>query len=135
MTDWKQANCTSVGVELFYPEYDQVRFDSDGVRTKVCGPCPIRQQCLDYAISTREQYGIWGGTLPGERRRIIGTETGNPNWQWPRPSDEIAAVKEFCKRGHALRGDNVSSYSDNGYNRCLQCRRDYKKQRKKVSNG
>jgi hypothetical protein len=120
---------------MFYPDYDQVRFDSDGVRTKVCGPCPIRQQCLDYAISNREEYGIWGGTLPGERRKIIRIETGNPDWRWPRPFDEIAAVKEFCPRGHPLRGDNVSAYSDEGYRRCLQCRREYKKQRKKVANG
>ena len=27
----------------------------------VCANCPIRVQCLDWAIATRADYGIWGG--------------------------------------------------------------------------
>lgn len=37
---------------------------------KMCGKCPIRQQCLSYAMVNDIQHGVWGQTLPHERRRI-----------------------------------------------------------------
>lgn len=33
----------------------------------VCGGCPLRELCLEYALETREPWGIWGGTTPQER--------------------------------------------------------------------
>ena len=35
---------------------------------KVCLTCSVRTECLDYALSTREAYGIWGGLTEVERR-------------------------------------------------------------------
>ncbi len=32
----------------------------------VCQTCPVRIECLDYAILTNEQYGIWGGMNESE---------------------------------------------------------------------
>lgn len=32
--------------------------------------CPVRQSCLDRALATREQFGIWGVTTELERERI-----------------------------------------------------------------
>lgn len=34
----------------------------------VCSGCCVRNECLAYAISTREQYGIWGGLTELERK-------------------------------------------------------------------
>lgn len=34
---------------------------------QMCNECPIRQQCLEYAIVADEQYGIWGGLTATER--------------------------------------------------------------------
>jgi hypothetical protein len=38
----------------------------------VCGECPVRSRCLEVALATPEahDWGVWGGTLPHERRRI-----------------------------------------------------------------
>ena len=36
----------------------------------VCGRCPVRANCLSYALITRPD-GIWGGTTPRERERIL----------------------------------------------------------------
>jgi WhiB family redox-sensing transcriptional regulator len=33
---------------------------------EVCSGCPIRQQCLDYAV-VNERYGFWGGSTAAER--------------------------------------------------------------------
>lgn len=38
----------------------------------ICSDCVLRSRCLETALSRREQYGIWGGLTPTERRRIIG---------------------------------------------------------------
>jgi hypothetical protein len=36
----------------------------------LCNDCPIRQQCLHYAIEHKIEHGIWGQTTPLERRFI-----------------------------------------------------------------
>lgn len=36
----------------------------------VCAECPVRIECLGFAIANREDEGIWGGLAPAERRRI-----------------------------------------------------------------
>jgi len=33
-------------------------------------PCPVRSECLEYAIVHIEKYGVWGGKTERERRRI-----------------------------------------------------------------
>lgn len=35
-----------------------------------CFACPARLACLDLALKRREQYGIWGGYFPEQRRAI-----------------------------------------------------------------
>jgi WhiB family redox-sensing transcriptional regulator len=36
----------------------------------VCRACPVRPECLAFALTTRQHEGIWGGTTPFERRRL-----------------------------------------------------------------
>jgi WhiB family transcriptional regulator, redox-sensing transcriptional regulator len=33
----------------------------------ICYGCPVREECLIYAIVTGQRYGIWGGMTPRER--------------------------------------------------------------------
>ncbi|HEY6492090.1 MAG TPA: WhiB family transcriptional regulator [Trebonia sp.] len=37
----------------------------------LCGACPARPRCLDWALAKGEQSGIWGGTTPEERAEIV----------------------------------------------------------------
>lgn len=37
----------------------------------VCHSCAVRPQCLDYAISTSQDYGIWGGMTAQERLESV----------------------------------------------------------------
>jgi WhiB family transcriptional regulator, redox-sensing transcriptional regulator len=30
---------------------------------KLCGPCPIRSQCLAAALRREEPWGVWGGQI------------------------------------------------------------------------
>jgi WhiB family redox-sensing transcriptional regulator len=36
----------------------------------ICATCPVQPECLRYAIETRQEYGIWGGTTEDERRGL-----------------------------------------------------------------
>jgi WhiB family redox-sensing transcriptional regulator len=36
----------------------------------VCGRCPVRAQCLDYAIEHDIREGVWGAESPQGRRKI-----------------------------------------------------------------
>ncbi|MCL4312775.1 MAG: WhiB family transcriptional regulator [Actinobacteria bacterium] len=50
-------------------------FPSDGVGVeiarRICADCPVRSQCLEYALIYRIDHGVWGGTSERERRRIL----------------------------------------------------------------
>lgn len=35
---------------------------------RICATCPVKQECLDWAIAAGESHGIWGGLMEGERR-------------------------------------------------------------------
>ena len=50
-------------------------FPSDGVGVemarRVCERCPVREECLEYALEYRIEHGVWGGASERERRRIL----------------------------------------------------------------
>ena len=50
-------------------------FPSDGVGVefaqRICGHCPVRTECLEYALKFRIEHGVWGGASERERRRIL----------------------------------------------------------------
>jgi WhiB family redox-sensing transcriptional regulator len=60
------AACRGTDTEIFYP----ANAEEEAEALSICATCPVRAQCLDYAIRNRETYGIWGGTTPEQRRRI-----------------------------------------------------------------
>ena len=43
----------------------------NGAFMRFCGPCPVRTECLAYAIANDETHGIWGGTTPHARRQMV----------------------------------------------------------------
>lgn len=61
-----RANCMGVDPDLFFPE----RGASTREAKEVCRGCVVREECLDYAISNGEKFGIWGGMSERERRRV-----------------------------------------------------------------
>jgi WhiB family transcriptional regulator, redox-sensing transcriptional regulator len=34
----------------------------------VCAVCPVRRECLQFALATRQAHGVWGGMSEHERR-------------------------------------------------------------------
>ena len=38
---------------------------------RVCGTCTVRDECLEFALETRERFGVWGGATERERKRMM----------------------------------------------------------------
>ncbi|XNZ00534.1 WhiB family transcriptional regulator [Micrococcus luteus] len=66
------ALCAQTDPEAFFPEKGGSTRDAK----KVCGSCPVRQECLDYAMANDERFGIWGGLSERERRRLRKMQQG-----------------------------------------------------------
>jgi WhiB family transcriptional regulator, redox-sensing transcriptional regulator len=60
------AACADADAELFFSS------DEESQREALahCDACPVRTACLEHAVETREQYGIWGGVREQDRRRL-----------------------------------------------------------------
>jgi WhiB family redox-sensing transcriptional regulator len=78
VVDWSLALCKGEDVDMFYPpEYKHLTLverkywrDRVGVAKALCAECPLREQCLKWAIDNGEVFGVWGGYTPRERRRL-----------------------------------------------------------------
>lgn len=55
-----QALCVGWDPEEFFPPND----DDAGEARDICAACPVRGQCLAYAVTADERFGIWGGLDP-----------------------------------------------------------------------
>lgn len=66
---WKEeAACRGQGIAPFFNRRTQAEKDT---AEALCGSCPVRLECLEYAISHERsenlRIGIWGGMNPNER--------------------------------------------------------------------
>lgn len=63
------ALCAQTDPEVFFPEKgrsDQVR------RAKaICNRCPVKDECLSWALDNRTVVGILGATTYTERKRAM----------------------------------------------------------------
>ena len=67
---------------VFFPpahaERKEERIARERAAKEICRPCPVRQECLDYAIRIREAHGIWGGLNEAERKQMIDRDAASP---------------------------------------------------------
>ncbi len=65
---WRDhAACRGIDPDVFYPVSDE---DAEAAK-EVCDRCSVRTACLEWALSSREKDGVWGGATERERRRMI----------------------------------------------------------------
>jgi WhiB family redox-sensing transcriptional regulator len=78
-TDWRAAGaCLAADPDLFFPLGAGTAAAPDTSRAlRICDECPVKEQCLEFAMRTHEAEGIWGGTTPEERVRVL-RGRGNP---------------------------------------------------------
>lgn len=42
-----------------------------------CWMCPVKDDCLEFALAARIEHGVWGGTTPDERLVILSRRADN----------------------------------------------------------
>jgi hypothetical protein len=63
--------CTIENAELFFPVGDSALARAQAEQAKqVCRRCPVAEWCLQWALETRQDSGVWGGLSEDDRRRI-----------------------------------------------------------------
>ena len=69
---WRaDAGCLDEDPELFFPLGSTGQALDQIARAKaVCRRCPVIAQCLEWAIQTKQDAGVWGGKSEDERRAI-----------------------------------------------------------------
>ena len=106
MSHWSDSAACKTMTDLFYPQ----RGDNDAAAAAkaVCRRCPVKVQCLDFAMTFEESEGIWGGTSGYERRQLRRA-------QW-------ASFEQAKKHGHGL----MATWRDGC--RCESCTFAFKRQ-------
>jgi WhiB family transcriptional regulator, redox-sensing transcriptional regulator len=70
--NWRAASaCLNTDPDVFFPvAVGTATASKQTARAlRICHGCPVRQQCLDFAMQSGEKDGIWGGTTPEQRIR------------------------------------------------------------------
>jgi WhiB family redox-sensing transcriptional regulator len=67
----KEAACRASSPDLFFP-VGTVGTALTEIETAkaVCADCAVREPCLEFALHTNQEFGVWGGTSEEERRRL-----------------------------------------------------------------
>lgn len=67
----KDAACRDTDPNLFFPvgttgpAIEQIE-----TAKAVCRECSVQSDCLEYALETKQEYGIWGGASEDELRQL-----------------------------------------------------------------
>ncbi|MFG3250220.1 WhiB family transcriptional regulator [Streptomyces sp. NPDC048187] len=72
MDNWREyAACRTEDPDLFFPigTTGPAALQTEQAKA-VCGTCPVREQCLRWALDTGQTIGVWGGTDELERRAL-----------------------------------------------------------------
>lgn len=81
---FENPGCAEVGGDLWFPEKEYGFGTTEiAIAKSICKQCPHKIECAEWGIAN-EIHGIWGGTMPRERRILR------------------------RRKGITLRGDNVA---------------------------
>lgn len=68
--EWmSRATCAGMGTRPFFHGRGGDRGDA---AKAVCAGCPVREECLAFALADPLILGIWGGTGAAERAKMRG---------------------------------------------------------------
>jgi len=132
------AACRGLDPHLFFPD----RGASVAEAKAVCASCPVRAECLEFALINVEKFGIFGGTSERERRRLrrergisetrprppCGTTAGYSAHQRYR-EDACQACKDALALAQQFRRTESEDDEHGDTCRCYECQRINSRQR------
>lgn len=60
------GSCAESDPDAWFPE----KGESPRMAKRICLGCPIRSDCLEWALRTDVRFGIWGGFSTQERQKL-----------------------------------------------------------------
>lgn len=103
MSGWRdRARCLTSDPELFFPVGTTGPAEQQILDAKsVCALCPVRCECLQWAMNAgaQAQFGVWGGLDEGERRSLR-RKLQRPNPKRPDP-EPLYDEREYQARKKA----------------------------------
>ncbi len=72
MRDWRRsAACRDTDPALFFPVGTTgPAVEQIAAAKRVCNACPSQTECLEFALASNQDSGVWGGLTEDERRTI-----------------------------------------------------------------
>ncbi|GGV89935.1 WhiB family transcriptional regulator [Streptomyces massasporeus] len=71
--DWRhRASCREVDPELFFPigNTGPALLQIEEAKAVCRNRCPVMEQCLQWALESGQDDGVWGGLSEDERRAM-----------------------------------------------------------------
>lgn len=103
--NWQDAKCLGVKTANTDEEYDPFFNDHEVPEAKTfCNGvtdgvvCPIRNECLMFALTNNEKHGVWGGMDELGRRGLrkkwpLKGKEPRPEWQWMTTADAVEGLE------------------------------------------
>lgn len=110
--DWRDAAlCRQVDPETFFPVgHSGPALEQEETAKRICLPCPVRSECLKYAVDNEITDGVWGGVGELDRRWDLR--------QKPKPEVRAPKIARIECR-HVL--DETNTIVKDGYRYCREC--------------
>lgn len=64
------AACRDMPISMFFPCPGARGERMARLAKEVCATCPVAEECLEYAMTTHQHFGVWGGTCERDRDRL-----------------------------------------------------------------
>ena len=76
--DWREFSaCNAADPEVFFPiGTTGTALEQIETAKRICEVCAVTEECLEFALATNQESGIWGGTIEEERRKLRKTWLG-----------------------------------------------------------
>lgn len=70
--DWRvNAACRDTAPDLFFPVGSTgMAVDQIESAKRLCNACDSNKACLEFALATNQESGVWGGTSEEERKKL-----------------------------------------------------------------
>jgi WhiB family transcriptional regulator, redox-sensing transcriptional regulator len=62
--------CQTTDPEIWFSDDQEGSGTHYRLAKQLCAECPVADLCLEYSLASEEQFGVWGGLTPRERRAM-----------------------------------------------------------------
>jgi len=69
---WRtRSACRDSDPDVFFPiGTTGIALEQIETAQRICGACPVSAECLEFALATNQEAGIWGGMIEDDRRKL-----------------------------------------------------------------